>query len=95
MNPALVLLNNCSHNGQTQARTAGFTRTRGVGAVEALEHALAVLTVNTGAVVAHLQHGEREAGNLFAHAHRNLQGRAVGGVAHGVGQQVRYDLTQA
>ena len=50
--------------------------------------------MNTGAVVANLQHGQREAGNLFAHAHRNLQGRAVGGVAHGVGQQVRHDLTQ-
>ena len=51
--------------------------------------------MNTGAVVAHLQHGQRETGNLFAHAHRNLQGRAVGGVAHGIGQQVRHDLTQA
>ena len=51
--------------------------------------------MNAGAVVAHLQHGQREAVNLFAYAHRNLQGRAVGGVAHGVGQQVRHDLTQA
>ena len=90
-----MLFDDGGHDGQAQTGAAGLAGTRGVGAVETLKDALAILAVNTGAVVAHLKGSQRESRNLLAHAHRNLQGRAVGGVTHRVGQQVRHDLTHA
>ena len=72
MHRTVVLLQNRRHNRQPQPGAAGLTRTRGIGAVETLEHALAVFTVNTRAVIAHLNNRERVSGNIFAHANRDF-----------------------
>ena len=72
MHRTVVLLQNRRHNRQPQPGAAGLTRTRGIGAVETLEHALAIFTVNTRAVIAHLNNRERVSGNTFTHANRDF-----------------------
>ena len=50
MDSAVVLFDDGGHDGQAQTGAAGLAGTRGVGAVETLKDALAILAVNTGAV---------------------------------------------